>query len=330
MKYLFTFAFKTVQATLVHLKNISEALKKGKAELLVESLEKLQELLPFLENITTPTYSVDQEKNAKELAKLIHTLIFLPEHIELSIQELEKKCRQFLHTINPFFIQTIESTGLRKARLIEEIMTFEEIMENMIENYQTHQKSPHLILTMLEELIEAMSFIDRADFSKEEQTDFDQLVTIFDKFSQNPSEKQAIEVLTKAISLENLLRNHMSFKDALEILDQGVKQAFSSIENKETKSTRDLLETEHVKDALFLLSKYTFTEDHLNFSIDEMFRQYKNLLDAHESDKGNLDQIILHLQTFSRHLDIVKTAFSSVEGLIEIDQSAFLEDDEDY
>jgi hypothetical protein len=223
----------------------------------------------------------------------------------------------------------MESTGIRKARLIESLIATQDIIETLIENFQTPQTSTVLLLALIEEKIEEIEYIDSVGFSKEETHELQELFSSWLHLNQLPSEKGAMILLSRAISLENLLRNHLSYKDALEILDEGVKEAFRIAETKQTREYLELLESEHVKDAMFLLSKYSFTDELLNFSLDEMFIQYKNLMEDLEQGKENGEEVFSHLKIFSDHLHVVKEKLSSVEGLIEIDESTFLDDDEE-
>lgn len=329
MKYLFNFAFKTVQNSFVHLRHIDEALKKGKAELLVRSLAHLQDILPLLENIVEPSYSEKQEKQAKELYRLISTLILLPEEIEIALKEIQSKCMTFLQELDPFRIETLESTGLRKARLIEELISVEDRLETLIENFSSNQTSIVLPLTLIEEKIDEIRYIDTIGFSKEEADNLLEMLHLWEGLNLSPTEKGAMNLLTKVIALENLLRNQMSHQDAIEILDQGLKESLQMLEIEDNTKFLTIMNSEYMKDAMFLLSRYAFSDSELNFSLDELFKQYQNLLEDHEEDNTNLNEVLSHLKNFSHHLEIIRQKFSSLEGTIEIDESAFFEEEDE-
>jgi hypothetical protein len=330
MKYLFTYAFKTVQNSFVYLRHIDEALKKGKPELLIRSLSYLQDLLPLLENIEEPTYSPKQAKQGKELYRLISSLILLPEDIELAIKELENKCITFLQELDPFRIETLESTGIRKARLIEELIIIEDRLEILIENYSSTQVSIILPLTLIEEKIDEIQYIDSIGFSKEEIDSLQGLLYIWEDLNHMPTEKGAINLLTKVIALENILRNHMSYKDAIEILEQGLKESFYIIESEDSTEFLKIVNAEHMKDAMFLLSRYAFSDESLNFSLDELFKQYQNLLDDYEENNTNLEEVFYHIKNFRQHLEIIREQFNLIEQEIELNELPFFEEEEDH
>ncbi len=329
MKYLFTYTFKTVQNTLVHLRHIDEALKKGKSSLLIRSLSNLQDSLPLLENIQAPTHSETQAKQATELCSLISSLILLPEDMELTIKEIEAKCHTFIKEIDPFRIETLESTGIRKARLIEELMIVQDRVEVLIENFQSRQVSPVVLCALIEEKIDEMSYIDQTDFSSEETAEYEKFIKLWEELNQFPTEKGAMNLLTIAIGLENLLRNQMTYKDALEILDQGLTESFRIVEVEGDSGFLEIIGGEQMKDAMFLLSKYAFSDKSINFSLDELFREYQNLLEDQEEGNSNLEEIFLHLKTFGHHLDTIRERLASMEGSIKIDETPFLDDDDE-
>lgn len=329
MKYLFDYSFRVVENILVHLRHMEHAIDSGRSEALIESVCKLQDLIPHLKNIQEPTYSAKQTEDAGELAALVEKFILLPEDMEISAKEIALRCGLFLQSLNPFIIQDREPKGLRRTLILAILVDIQDHLEDLIETFQIQNRSVVLPMTHIEHGIEDLQTIDIQDFSSDEIHLLQDLFEQWEKVDAEVSEKTSIELLAKSISLENLLRNQMTFREATELLRHGLERSLAGFEEEEDATYLEVMNEECMKDAMFLMRKYSFDNTSLNQAIDHLFLSYQNLLTDYDNDEAYPEVILSHLQEFHKHISRIEEQILSMDPSIDIDEAAFLDDNDE-